>query len=101
MAKLSAINKNERRRELAKRQGPIRAALRAKSLDPKVPEEERAAARLKLEKLPRNGSPTRVRNRCKMTGRPRGNLSKFGMSRMIFRDLAHRGLIPGVTKSSW
>jgi small subunit ribosomal protein S14 len=101
MAKLSAINKNERRRKMSQKYGPVRAELRAKAVDMKASEEERAAARLKLQKMPRDTSPIRVRSRCKMTGRPRGNLKKFGLSRMIFRQMAHRGLVPGVTKSSW
>lgn len=101
MAKLSSINKNERRRQLSQKYGPIRTQLREKALDMKASEEERQAARLKLQKMPRDTSPCRVRSRCKMTGRPRGNLKKFGLSRMIFRQMAHRGLVPGVTKSSW
>lgn len=101
MAKLSSINKNERRKRLAAKYGPIRAELRAKAVDPKLSDEDRQAARLKLQKMPRDTSPIRVRSRCKMTGRPRGNLKKFGLSRMQFRAMAHRGLVPGVTKASW
>lgn len=101
MAKLSAINKNERRRQLAEKYGRYRAELRKKANNPNVPDEERSAARLKLEKLPRDTSPTRVITRCYLTGRSRGNYRKFGLSRMAFRELAHRGLLPGVTKSSW
>lgn len=101
MAKLSSINKNERRKRLAAKYGPIRAELRAKAVDMKLSDEERHAARLKLQKMPRDTSPIRVRSRCKLTGRPRGNLKKFGLSRMQFRAMAHRGLVPGVTKASW
>ena len=101
MAKLSAINKNEMRRKMALKYLPIRAELRKQAVDPKISEEERMAARVKLQKLPRSTCMSRVRNRCSMTGRPRGNLRKFGLSRMIFRNMAHRGLIPGVTKASW
>ena len=101
MAKLSSINKNNYRKKLSTKYGPIRTELREKSVNMKLSEEERAAARLKLQKLPRDTSPIRVRSRCELTGRPRGNLRKFGLSRMKFRQLAHRGAIPGVTKSSW
>jgi small subunit ribosomal protein S14 len=101
MAKLSSINKNERRREKSKKYGPLRAELRAKAVNLKLSDDERQAASLKLQKLPRDTSPIRVRSRCRLTGRPRGNLRKFALSRMQFRMLAHKGLIPGVTKASW
>lgn len=101
MAKLSSINKNEKRRQLAAKHGPIRRQLRKQSLDPNLSEEERWAAAIKLQKMPRDGSPTRVITRCKLTGRARGNLRKFGLSRIAFRDLALQGKLPGVTKSSW
>ena len=101
MAKLSSINKNEYRKKLAQKYGPIRAELRAKAVDMKLSDEDRHAAQLKLQKMPRDTSPIRVRSRCKLTGRPRGNLRKFGLSRMQFRAMAHRGCIPGVTKASW
>jgi small subunit ribosomal protein S14 len=101
MAKLSSINKNERRRQLAEKYGRYRTELRKKANNPHVQDEERAAARLKLEKLPRDTNPNRVTTRCYLSGRPRGNFRKFGLSRMAFRELAHRGLLPGVTKSSW
>lgn len=101
MAKLSSINKNEYRKQLSTKYGPVRAELRKRAVDMKLPDEERQAARLKLQKMPRDTSPCRVRSRCQLTGRPRGNLRKFGLSRMQFRALAHRGAIPGVTKSSW
>lgn len=101
MAKLSAINKNDRRREVSLRYREYRKQLRALSLDPKLSEEERQGAFLKLQKLPRDTNPIRVVSRCYMTGRPRGNLRKFGLSRMKFRELALMGKIPGVTKASW
>jgi len=101
MAKLSSINKNNRRRALATKHYKARKELRAQSLDPKSSEEVRQAAFLKLQKMPRDGSPNRVVNRCEITGRPRGTLQKFGLCRIKFRELALRGLIPGVTKSSW
>jgi small subunit ribosomal protein S14 len=101
MAKLSAIMKNNRRVKMAKHYEPIRRKLREQVADMSLPEEERLAAGIKLQKLPRNGSKIRVRNRCVLTGRPRGNFQKFGLSRMKFRELAHAGLIPGVTKASW
>ncbi len=101
MAKLSSINKNNRRREKATKHWKARRELRAKSLDLKLSDVEREAAFLKLQKMPRNGSPIRVVNRCAITGRPRGNLTKFGLSRIKFRELALRGKIPGVTKASW
>lgn len=101
MAKLSAINKNNRRREKALRYMAHRKELREKAVDMKLSDEERELAALKLQKLPRDSAMARVISRCYMTGRPRGNLSKFGLSRMKFRELALRGLIPGVTKASW
>ena len=78
-----------------------RAALKAMAIDDSLPAEERFAARLKLAKLPRNGAPTRFRNRCALTGRPRGFYRKLGMSRVALRELASKGLIPGMVKSSW
>ncbi|NJL25698.1 MAG: 30S ribosomal protein S14 [Calothrix sp. SM1_5_4] len=101
MAKLSSVLKNERRKAMAEKYGRYRAELRKKANNINLPEEERAAARLKLQKLPRDTSPNRVTVRCYLTGRPRGNYRKFGLSRMMFRQLAHKGLLPGVTKASW
>lgn len=101
MAKKSAILKNERRARLAKKYAGRRERLKAIANDEKRPQEERFLARLKLAELPRNSSPTRVRNRCQVTGRPRGNYRKFKMSRIAFRELASMGKIPGVVKSSW
>jgi small subunit ribosomal protein S14 len=101
MARLSAVVKNKKREKLAKKYAPKAAALRAKAIDPKISEEEREAARLKLQKIPRNANLTRVRNRCELTGRPRGFYRDFKLSRNKFRELANNGLIPGVTKASW
>ena len=101
MAKLSSVLKNNRRRALATKHYKARKELRALSLDPKLSDEDKAAAFLKLQKMPRDGSPSRVVNRCLITGRPRGNLKKFGLCRMKFRELALTGKIPGVTKASW
>lgn len=101
MAKLSSINKNNRRKKMVKQYAGKWAALKAIADDKTKPIEERFAATLKMAKLPRNSHPTRVRNRCELTGRARGNYRKFGMSRLMLRELASQGLIPGVTKSSW
>ena len=101
MARLSAIVKNKRREKLSKKLGPKAAELRKKAIDPKLTEEEREAARLKLQKIPRNGNPNRVRNRCELTGRPRAVYRDFKLCRNKFRELANNGLIPGVTKASW
>jgi len=101
MAKKSAVEKNKRRAGLAKKYAAKRARLKAIAEDRSNPEEERFLAQLKLAELPRNASPTRVRNRCEVTGRPRAYYRKFKMSRIAFRELASNGQIPGVTKSSW
>ena len=101
MAKKSAIEKNQRRVRKVKRFASRRARLKALTKDLSLPAEERFAARLKLSELPRNSAPGRVRNRCGITGRPRGYYRKFNMSRIAFRDLASAGMIPGVVKSSW
>jgi small subunit ribosomal protein S14 len=101
MAKLSSINKNERRRKLSKQTAGKMAKLKALANDESLPEEERLIHRLKMAELPRNGNPTRIRNRCEVTGRPRAFYRKFKMSRVSLRELANKGLIPGVTKSSW
>ena len=101
MAKKSAINNNERRRKLVKQYAAKREALRKIARDQSVPMEERFDAQLKLAKLPRNSSPNRVRNRCVMSGRPRGFYRKLKMSRIALRELANQGLIPGMVKSSW
>ena len=101
MAKLSSINKNERRKKLVKQYAAKREALKAKANDKNLDETERLVARLKLAELPRNANPTRVRNRCATTGRPRGYYRKFGLNRIELRDLGNKGMIPGLTKSSW
>ncbi len=101
MAKLSSINKNERRKKMVKQYAGQYARLRAKAEDTNLDETERLIARLKMAELPRNANPTRVRNRCATTGRPRAYYRKFGLCRIELRDLANKGLIPGVTKSSW
>jgi small subunit ribosomal protein S14 len=101
MAKKSAIEKNNRRRKLAAQYADQRARLKAIAKDDSLPQEERFAARLKLAKLPRNSSPVRIRNRCLLTGRPRGNYRKMRISRIALRELASAGQIPGMVKSSW
>ena len=101
MAKLSSVNKNERRRKLSKKYAAKYAKLKAIANDESKDETERLIARLKLAELPRNANPTRVRNRCATTGRPRGYYRKFGLCRIELRDKGNKGLIPGLTKSSW
>jgi small subunit ribosomal protein S14 len=101
MAKTSIVNRNEKRRVLVKKFAAKRAALEAIANNLKLGQEERYDARLKLQKLPRDSSPVRVRNRCALTGRPRGTFRKFGMGRNKLREIAMRGEIPGVIKASW
>jgi small subunit ribosomal protein S14 len=101
MAKLSSVIKNNKRAKLAAKTAPKAALLRKKAIDMKLTDEEREAARLKLQKLPRNGNLNRVRNRCALTGRSRGVYRDFKLCRNKFRELALQGLIPGVTKASW
>ncbi len=101
MAKKSSIEKNNRRRKMAKSTGGRRARLKAIARDKKKPMEERFAATLKLAEMPRNGSPTRIRNRCEVTGRPRGFYRKLKMSRIALREFGSKGLVPGLVKSSW
>jgi len=101
MAKLSSINKNERRKKLVKKYAGRYAKLKAIANDKSLDETERLIARLKLAEIPRNGNPTRIRNRCELTGRPRAYYRKFRLCRVQLRELANKGLIPGVTKSSW
>ncbi len=101
MAKKSAIEKNERRRRLVAKFEAKRAALKKIIMDRNRDPEERFEATLALAKLPRNSSPVRVRNRCMLTGRPRGYYRKFGLSRIALRELASQGLIPGCVKASW
>jgi small subunit ribosomal protein S14 len=101
MAKKSSIEKNNRRRKLAKKYSGRRARLKAIARDRSKPMEERFAASLKLAELPRNSAKERIRNRCEMTGRPRGFFRKHKLSRIALRDLGSKGLIPGLLKSSW
>ena len=101
MARLAAVEKNNRKTDLAKKYYAHREKLRRDSVNPHLSEEERAAAQLKLQKLPKATSHVQVVNRCKLTGRPRGNLRKFGLCRNKFRELALTGKLPGVTKASW
>jgi small subunit ribosomal protein S14 len=101
MAKQSSINKNERRKKLAKRYAGKYAKLKAIANDESKDETERLIARLKMAEIPRNGNPTRIRNRCELTGRSRAYYRKFRLSRIMLRELANKGLIPGVIKSSW
>jgi small subunit ribosomal protein S14 len=101
MAKLSSINKNERRKKLVLKYAAKYAKLKAIADDESRAETARLIARLKLAEVPRNGNPTRVRNRCELTGRSRAYYRKFRLSRIMLRELANKGLIPGVVKSSW
>ena len=101
MAKTSAVEKNRKRTRLAKKFEARRARLKAIAQDRSLPAEECFAARLKLAELPRNSAPVRIRNRCELSGRPRGYYRKFEISRIALRDLASQGQIPGMTKSSW
>lgn len=101
MAKISKIVKNEKRKKTVAKYAAKRAELKKIINNPKSSIEEVDEAVIKLQKLPRNASPIRVRNRCSQTGRPRGFLRKFGISRVSLRDLALKGQIPGVVKSSW
>ena len=101
MAKLAVINRNEKRKKLVAKYAKRRAALEAIIDNVKASDEDRFAARLKLQQLPRNANPTRVRSRCALTGRPRGVYSKFGLGRSKLRDYIMRGEVPGVVKASW
>lgn len=101
MAKVSSVNKNERRKLLVKKYAPKYAKLKAIAADKSLSDGERIEARLKMAEIPRNANPTRVRNRCETTGRPRAYYRKFRLCRIQLRDLANKGMIPGVTKSSW
>ncbi len=101
MAKTSSIDKNRKRSALVKRIAPKRARLKAIAEDKSLPPEDRFNARLKLAEMPRNSSPTRIRNRCELSGRPRAYYRKFKLSRLALRDLASAGQIPGMVKSSW
>ena len=101
MAKLSLINRDQKRRALVKKYAKKREALVSIINNSKASEEVRFAARLKLQQLPRNANPTRLRSRCALTGRPRGFFRKFGLGRSKLREFAMRGEIPGIVKASW
>jgi len=101
MAKKSSVEKDRRRRRLVKRFAAKRAELKAQARDRSASREEIFQASLKLAELPRDGAKVRIRNRCQLTGRPRGFYRKFGLSRIALRDLASVGQIPGMVKSSW
>jgi small subunit ribosomal protein S14 len=101
MAKKSSIEKNNRRRRLAKKYSGRRSRLKAIASDKTKPIEERFAASLKLAEMPRNSAPTRIRNRCEMSGRPRAYYRKHKLSRIALRELGSKGMIPGLLKSSW
>lgn len=101
MAKKSAVNRDKKRRKMAKQYAGRRERLRAVARDRSLAPEERFQAYLKLAELPRNSSQVRVRNRCDLSGRPRGNYRKFRLSRIALRELASTGQIPGMVKSSW
>jgi small subunit ribosomal protein S14 len=101
MAKTSAVERNNKRKKLAAKFAGRRARLKAQALDETLPLEERFEARVKLAQLPRNSAPNRYRNRCEITGRPRAFYRKLAMSRIALRELASRGQVPGMVKSSW
>ena len=101
MAKVSAVERNEKRKRMVAKYAAKRAELKLIARNVELPVEERFAAQLKLSKLPRNSAPTRVRNRCRITGRPRGYYRKMQMSRIALRELGSQGMLPGLTKSSW
>ena len=101
MAKTGSIERNEKRKRLAKKFAGRRARLKAAALDETKPLEERFQARLKLAELPRNSAPSRYRNRCELTGRPRAFYRKLRVSRIALRELASKGQAPGIVKSSW
>ncbi|WGW11969.1 30S ribosomal protein S14 [Saxibacter everestensis] len=101
MAKKSKIARDKQRRVIVERYAEKRLELKRALVNPESSDEEREAARLGLQKLPRDASPARLRNRDQVDGRPRGTLRKFGLSRVRFREMAHKGELPGITKSSW
>ncbi len=101
MAKTSAVEKNKKRERLSRLHAAKRAALKAVVMNRELPVEDRFEATLKLAQLPRNGAPSRVRLRCALTGRPRGNYRKFKLSRNMLRELGSKGQLPGVVKASW
>ncbi|MEL6431072.1 MAG: 30S ribosomal protein S14 [Planctomycetota bacterium] len=101
MAKTSAVQKNERRQRLVEKYAARRAEMKSIIESSQATEEAKDEARAKLASFPKNSNPNRVRNRCSFTGRPRAVYRRFGVCRMVLRDLAHEGKIPGMRKSSW
>ena len=101
MAKTSSVNRNEKRESMAARDKAKRAELKSRMMDKSTPVEERFEASMKLAEMPRNGAAVRVRLRCALTGRARGNYRKFKLSRNMLRSLANQGQLPGVVKASW
>ena len=101
MAKIAVINREQKRRETVKKYAAKRAELLATISNANLSDEERMSARMKLQALPRDSSPVRLRNRCALTGRPRGTFRKFGLGRIKVREFAMRGEIPGIVKASW
>ncbi len=101
MAKTSSVEKNKKRIKLAQKYKAIRSELKAKVIDSSLSMEDRLEAQHALQKLPKNSNPVRIRNRCALTGRPRGYMGLFDLSRIKFRELAHLGMLPGVKKTSW
>ena len=101
MAKVSSVERNKKRQRLVKKYEAKRAELKAIARNKDLPVEERFAAQIKLSEIPRNSAPSRVRNRCQVTGRPRGYYRKMKMSRIALRELGSQGLLPGLVKSSW
>jgi small subunit ribosomal protein S14 len=101
MAKKSQINRNAKREKMVAKYAAKRAALKATTENMKLPPEERFAAQLKLAKLPRNSSKTRIHHRCELSGRPKGYYRKLRLSRIALRDLGNNGQVPGMTKASW
>ena len=101
MAKLALVNRDQKRRQAVKKYATKRAELIATTQNTRLSDEERYNARMLLQQLPRNASPVRLRNRCALTGRPRGTFRKFGLARNKLREYAMRGEIPGIVKASW
>lgn len=101
MAKKSVVLRNEKRIKIVKQHAVKRAELKALAIDFSIPDEERYLARVKLQDMPRNSAANRVRNRCQVTGRGRGVYRKYMVSRIVLREFAHKGLLPGLRKSSW
>ena len=101
MAKVSSVARNNKRKKMVEHYSAKRAELKSIANNQDLPNEEKMNARKKLDKLPKNSNPIRIRNRCFVSGRPRGYINYFGLSRITFREMAHKGLLPGVKKASW